>query len=151
MGAESCGSSEKAMRVYRRPGAIRQQELAFPVKRAFLERVNVSDNEDAHEREHAEENGIGGRRIREHGFVDDSPREHEYDLDVEQDEQHCDQIKFNRQTGVSLSNREHPALVCGIFRLANTAGFSKQNRQYKVASGKSQRDQAQDQNRNILL
>src|SRR6516164_7188106 len=87
-------------------------ELPFPVQCTFLQRINETDHKDYNETEHATENGPPK-------FLDvipirDGPRIHEDDLNIEQDEQHRDQVEFYAEARLRSPQGQHPAFVSGI-------------------------------------
>ena len=75
-------------------GNLLMEELALPVEGLFLDCINVADQEDAEERQHAGEDQAAA--FEEHFLVHHGPRVEEDHLDVEQDEQHRDQVKLHR-------------------------------------------------------
>ena len=66
-------------------------------------------------------------------------------------EEHRDQVELYREPGISLADGEHSALVRRILRLAQSSGFSNYHRQYEIPPGKGECDEAEYQNRNVLL
>src|SRR6516164_2204903 len=99
--------------------------LPFLVQCAFLQRINETDHEDYNETEHATEDGPPI-------FVDvipirDGPRIHEDDLDIEEDEQHRDQVEFHAKARLRFSHRQHPAF---IGRILNGVAFTNPTYQH---------------------
>lgn len=87
--------------------------LGLPVESAFLNGVYVAKGENAREREHAPEDG--GAVLDDRVFVDDGPRIHEHDFQIEQNEEHRDEIELHAETGLATCVGDHAALVGGVF------------------------------------
>src|SRR5690349_12609286 len=66
----------------------RWQFSAFPIKRFLFHGVDVADKKNTEKGNHRTENHISRGRVLQHGFVNDGPRIHEYDFDIEKDEEH---------------------------------------------------------------
>src|SRR5258708_17842384 len=82
--------------------------LFLPVERAFFERVNVTDHQNADETQHAPKDC---HAVGDHLFVNHGPWIHEDDLKVEQDEEHRYQVKLYTEARRRLTLWDHPALV----------------------------------------
>src|SRR3989442_14343924 len=85
---------------------------ALPVERLFLQGVNIADEQDSKERNHRAENQI--RVLLQHLPINHRPRIEENYLDIEENEQHRDEIESDRKAGVSLADRRHAAFVRSI-------------------------------------
>src|SRR5215469_6358432 len=95
--------------------------LFFEIERAFFEGVRVTNHQNGNKTEHAPEDhavlldGIS---------INDRPRIHKHDLQVEQNEEHCHNIELNTEAWLPLSLRNHPAFICGIFRSRASSAFA---------------------------
>ena len=63
------------------------EALFFPVQRPLLEGIDVPNHENGDEAEHAPKDQLA---LDDHFLEDDSPRIHEDDLQIEQNEKHGD-------------------------------------------------------------
>src|SRR6266576_1407893 len=86
----------------------------FPVESLFLERVNVTDEQDGQKTYHRSENQIAGGRISQHLPIDDCPGIQKNHFDIEEDKEHRDQVKLHRQSRAAFADRNHAALVSRI-------------------------------------
>src|SRR5207248_9872435 len=125
-----------------------QRDLLSEIERAFFQRVNVADHQDADEAEHAPEDHAA---VRDRFFVNDRPRIHEHDLEIEQDEEHGDEIELHAKARLSLALRNHPAFVGSVFRRRASPGFSEQHADEKRRRGESDCDNDLQENRQIFL
>src|SRR5260370_36494223 len=80
--------------------------LLSKIERAFFERVNVAHHQNRDEAEHAPENHAA---VCDRFLVNDRPRIHEHDLEVEKNEQHRHEIEFHAETRLSPALRNHSA------------------------------------------
>src|SRR5438093_13609980 len=94
---------------------------SLPVENAFSQRVNVSDHEDGNETEHAPEND---RVPMDHVAINHRPRVHEYDFEVEQNEEHRDQVKLYAESRLRFADRYHPAFIRRISDPIAAAGLT---------------------------
>src|SRR5205085_2405378 len=83
-----------------------------PLEQAFLPDIDVADQEQGDEQHHLDEDdgaqlSAGGRERAE----DDRPRHQEDQLDVEEDEDHRDQIELDREAFARRADRVFAALV----------------------------------------
>src|SRR4051794_2473526 len=85
----------------------------FPIKHAFLERVNVTNKQNHQEGNHGAKNCSG--IFPEHLLVNDSPWVEENNLNIEEDEEHRHEIKFHGEPGVAFADGEHAAFIGGVF------------------------------------
>src|SRR5438874_13201445 len=81
--------------------------LLSKIERALLQGVNVAHHQNGDEAKHAPEDHAA---VRNRFFVNDRPRIHEHDLEVEQDEEHGHEIKLHAKAGLSLPLWNHAAL-----------------------------------------
>src|SRR5436190_14278637 len=97
-------------------------DLFLPVEDAFAQRVNVSDHQNRNKAEHAPEDY---RTLFYEISKNNRPRVHKYDLQVEEDEKHRNQIKLHRETGLRFTLRHHAAFVRRILRAVTRANLAK--------------------------
>src|SRR5438132_9499002 len=88
-----------------RPSALR-------IRDAFSQRVKVSEHENRNETEHAPEND---RVPMDHVAINHRPRVHEYDFEIEQNEEHRDQVKLYAESRLRFADRYHPAFIRRIY------------------------------------
>src|SRR5438045_9034633 len=79
---------------------------ALPIKDAFSQRVNVSEHENGNETEHGPEND---RVPMDHVAINHRPWVHEYDFEVEQNEEHGDQVKLYAESRLPFADWYHTA------------------------------------------
>src|SRR3954469_13611281 len=65
----------------------------LPVESAFFESVDVADEQNPEEGKHRTKNEVGV--LDEHFLVNDGPGIKENDLDIEENEEHRDEIEFD--------------------------------------------------------
>ena len=111
------------------------EELALPVEGLFLDRINVADQEDAEERQHTGEDQPAA--FEEHFLVHHGPRVEEDHLDVEQDEQHRDQVKLHRHPRGAGSLGQHAAFVGRILYLIGVRALADQLGNNEISGSKS--------------
>src|ERR1700691_666587 len=88
----------------------------MPVERAFFPQIDITDQQDRDVDEHLYVAvNAKGMRYLEHIAVNVSPRVQKNRLDVEQDKDHRDEIKFYRKGLVSVTDRFHAAFIGGLF------------------------------------
>src|SRR5262249_4310391 len=92
---------------------LRGSRLFSEIERAFSERVHVTNHQDANKTEHAPEDRAA---LLDRVAIHDCPRIHKHDLEVEQDEEHCDDIKPNAEARLPFALRNHPAFVRRVLR-----------------------------------
>src|SRR5229473_3968314 len=117
----------KATGQSRGPGALSifvSIVLLSKIERSFFERVNIAHHQDRNEAQHAPEDYAA---VRDRFFVNDRPRIHEHDLEVEEDEEHGHEIKLHAKARLSLPLWNHAALVGGVFRRRVSPCFAEQN------------------------
>src|SRR5438876_588552 len=56
--------------------------------------------------------------------VNDRPRIHKHDLEIEQDEEHCHNIELNAEPRLRFALRNHPAFIRGVFRSRPSSAFA---------------------------
>jgi hypothetical protein len=123
--------------------------LFFPVERALLERINISDEQDGHERKHRAENHRGV--LFEHLFVNDRPRVKEHDFDIEKDKEHRDEIELHREARIAFADGQHAAFVGGVFDLGATSKFAENDGSDERPTREQKCDDSEDPHRNVLL
>jgi hypothetical protein len=105
-----------------RQAKVRLQS-AFPIQHAFAQRVDIPNHKDGNETKHAPEN----HRVAMNRFAKNyRPGVHEYDLEIEKDEEHRDEVKLYAESRLCFTNRHHSAFVSRIFDAGTTAGFTQQ-------------------------
>src|SRR5439155_648843 len=91
-----------------------------PIERSLAENVEVADEEDRYEHAHFTEQEELAR------FVvvdeDDCPGVEEDRLDVEDDEEHCDQVELDREALSCIAYRGDAALVGGLLESGGVLG-----------------------------
>src|SRR5437879_9261809 len=108
--------------------------LLSKIERAFFERVNIAHHQDRNEAQHAPEDYAA---VCDRFLVNDRPRIHEHDLEVEEDEQHRNEIELHAKARLNLALRNHPALVSGVFRRRPAPGLAEQHADYKRRSSEA--------------
>src|SRR6267154_2476371 len=109
----------------------------LPIKDAFSQRVNVSDHENGNETEHAPEND---RVPVDHVAINHRPRVHEYDFEVEQNEEHRDQVKLYAESRLRFADRYHPAFISRIFDPIAAAGLTQKHADDQSRASETDRD-----------
>src|SRR6185295_11238313 len=110
---------------------------ALPIKHAFSQRVNVSEHENGNETEHAPENdGVP----MDHVAINHRPRVHEYDFEIEQNEEHRDQVKLYTESRLRFADRDHPAFISRIFDRIAAAGLTQKHADDQSRAGETDRD-----------
>ena len=87
--------------------------LGFPVEGALHDGIDVADGEDGDEAEHTKEDG-GGVSLGDEVAIDDRPGIHENDLDIEEDEEHRDEVKLDTEAGLGVAGGGDSAFVSGV-------------------------------------
>src|SRR5207237_1250827 len=87
--------------------------LFSEIERAFFEGVHVANHQDGNKTEHAPEDRAA---LLDRVPVNDRPRIHKHDLEIEQDEEHCHNIELNAEPRLPFALRNHPAFIRGVFR-----------------------------------
>lgn len=116
-------------------GKLLMEELALPVEGLFLDRINVADQKNAEERQHTGEDQPAA--FEEHFLVHHGPRVEEDHLDVEQDEQHRDQVKLHRHPRGAGSLGQHAAFVGRILYLIGVRALADQLGNNEISGSKS--------------
>ena len=88
--------------------------------------------------------------VGEHLPIDDGPRIHEDDLNIEQDEQHRHEVKLHREARAALADGILAAFVSGVLGLGAYAEFAEQQRNDERAAREADGGGQQEQNRNVL-
>jgi hypothetical protein len=122
----------------------------FPIERLFLQRVKVADEQNQEKRNHRAENHIPRRVVGEHVPINDRPRKKKNDFDVEQDEQHSDEIKFDGKARASFADGIRAAFVGGVFCFGARGEFAEQEGQCQNSDRETNGGGEQNQNRNVL-
>src|SRR6266699_295095 len=90
---------------------------SIPVHRPALRDVHVPDGQNEHEHQHFDEQESHARPPGSAGCapeVNRSPRNKEHRLDVENDEQHGDQVELDRKPLARAAERRHAAFVRAV-------------------------------------
>jgi hypothetical protein len=121
--------------------------LFFPVQSAFSERVNVADHQGRDEAKHApqDEAALPNRL-----FINDRPRVHEHDFQIEEDEEHGHEIKPYAEPRLSAALRHHAAFIRAVFRPGPFAGFSQRDAHEQSGDGKTCRHDYLQENRQVF-
>src|SRR5688572_15972994 len=114
---------------------------ALPVEGAFFQSVNVTDEENAEEGKHGTENQI--RIGEEHFLVNDGTWVEEYDFDIEEDEEHRDEVEFDGEAGVAFADGEHAAFVGSVFDFVAAAELADGDGKDEVAAREKHGDGGQ--------
>src|ERR1700744_2027124 len=88
----------------------------MPVERAFFPQIDVTDQQDGDVDEHLYV-AVDSKSVRylEHIAINVGPRVQKDRLDVEQDEDHRDEIKLHRKWFARVAHGFDTALICGLF------------------------------------
>src|SRR5262249_32033514 len=78
---------------------------SIPVERALLQQIEVAHEQDEDEEQHLDQ-AVQPELAERHG-----PRVEEHRLDVEEDEEHRDQIELDREAGARVADRLDAALI----------------------------------------
>ena len=130
--------------------AYPSEKSALPVKRLFLERVQITGKQNQQERNHRSQNQIARGVVGQHVAINHRPRIHEDHFDVEKDEQHGHQIKLHREPHAALANGVLAALVGGVLGLSAFAVFAEQDGYHERARGEANGGDKQHQHWNVL-
>ena len=109
--------------------------VAFPVEGAFSPSVGIGDAENDDEAEGEAEDGgaVGGDVV----FVDGGPGIEEDDFDVEEDEEHGDDVEFDAEAGLGVAEGEHAALVSAVFHGVAAGGFASKSGEDQGGDGET--------------
>src|SRR2546425_1267352 len=99
--------------VWRSLSDFTRRASRLPVKRSFFECVNVAHQQHRQEGKHRAEDQA--RAFLEHRLINHGPGIEEDHFDIEQNEQHRDQIELYRKSRAALADRQHSAFVGGVF------------------------------------
>ena len=110
--------------------------LGLPIQGAFFKCVDVGDGEDACEAGHAPEND-GVSWLTDEVDKADSPRIHEDDLDIKNNEEHGDEVEFNAEAWGSFTDGEHAALVGGFLGVVMSAFFTGEDTEAEGCAGEA--------------
>src|SRR5262249_10185519 len=105
-------------------GPLRRSWLFSKVERSFFESVCVPDHQDGNEAEHAPKDRAA---LFDRVTIHDGPRVHKYDLQVEQNEKHCYEIKLNTKAWLPFTLRNHSAFVGHVFSWSASSAFTYQD------------------------
>ena len=122
--------------------------LGLPVQGTLFNRVDVAEGQDTYEGEHTPEDG--GAVLQNGVFIDHRPRIHENDLQIEQDEEHRDEVKLDAETGLRSLVGDHAALVGGVLGGIPAGGFSEQEADQQGAAGKTNGHEHLQENGKII-
>src|SRR5438876_2946689 len=116
---------------------ITKRKLILPIERAFLQRINVTYKQNAQERKHRSENEVC--IFFEHIAIDHRPRIKKGYLDIEENEQHSNEIEFHRKPGVALALWDHSAFVGHVLGRSTASALTYQNRKDQSSKRKCNR------------
>ena len=97
----------------------------LPIEGALFEDVDVGDSEDAGESGHAEEGHAAVGFVLHEVRILNCPWIHEDDLDVEDDEEHGDEVEFHAEAWGSVADGEHAAFVGDVFHSVAAGPFAE--------------------------
>lgn len=120
----------------------------LPVQGAFLNRVHIAEGQDAYEGKHTPE--YGGAVLHNGVLIDHRPRVHENDLQIEQDEEHRDEVELDAETGLRSLVGDHTALIRGVLGGIPAGGFSEQEADQQGAAGKTDGHEHLQENGKII-
>ena len=115
-------------------GITRCEALFFPVQRPLLQGIDVSDHENGDEAKHAPKDQLA---LDDHFLEDDSPRVHEHDFQIEQDEKHGDQVKLHAEAWLSFPLWYHSAFVGGVLYPRSSSSHSQKHTDEQGGNGKT--------------
>src|SRR5215831_6388613 len=98
--------------------------LFSEIERAFFEGVHVANHQDGNKAEHAPEDRAA---LLDRVAVNDCPRIHEHNLEIEQDEEHGHHIELDAEPRLLFSLRNHSAFIRGVFRSRASPAFAYQD------------------------
>src|SRR6267154_476339 len=98
--------------------------LFSEIERAFFEGVHIANHQDRNKTEHVPEDRAA---LLDRIAVNDRPRIHKHDLEVEQDEEHRHNIELNAEARLRFALRNHPAFIRGVFRSRASSAFAYQD------------------------
>ena len=104
--------------------SLRLRRLLLPVERAFFQRVDIPDHQDRNETQHAPEDRFA---FDDRFFVNDRPRIHEHDLEIEQDEEHRDEVELHAEARLGFALRDHAAFVGRVLNASASAGLAEKD------------------------
>ena len=111
----------------------------FPVEGALHDGIDVANGEDADKAEHTKEDG-GGVALGDEVAIDDRPGIHENDLDIEEDEEHRDEVKLDTEAGLGVAGGGDSAFVSGVFGGVCFGGFAEENAGDESGGGEADGD-----------
>ena len=133
-----------------KPKAKSQLRSVFPAEGTFFQGVDVGDEEDGDETEHAEEHG-GDVSPGEEVFEGDRPWVQEHDLDVEDDEEHRDDVEFHAEARLGIADGEHATLVGAVFHAVALGAASDDDAGGEAAGGEADGDDDLQDDRDVLV
>ena len=113
-----------------------------------LPAVGEAGDDEAGEEEHGPEDGP---RLARHLAECDGPRVEEDDLDVEDDEEHGDEVEFDGEARVGGAARLHAALVGGVLGGGSPGALAEQQRDGEGPEGDGGREDQLDQEGDELV
>lgn len=116
----------------------RPENLGLPVEGAFFQGVDVSDSENGSEASEAPEDHCA---FLDHVPEDERPRIREDNLDIENHEEHRDDVEFHAEAWGAFTDREHPALVWSVLHIRVTAFFTEKNTEDESNCGEANRSE----------
>ena len=111
--------------------------LGLPVKGAFLQRVDVS---------HRKNTCKAGKAPEDHrAFLDriaegEGPWVGEDDFDIEDDEEHRDEVELHAEAGSAFTDGKQSSLVRSVLHLGIASLFSKENTEAERDGGEADGD-----------
>lgn len=125
------------------------EKSAAEVQRAFFQGVDIADHQDGNKTKHAPEDdgAVKFQEIPE----DNRPWIHEDDLDIEEDEQHRDEVKLHTESRLRAGFGKHAAFVGEVFGGRAFSNPSENQVREQSDRGEPDRDNHMNQYGNIVL
>ena len=120
----------------------------LPVKGLLLDFVNKANQKQEEKDHHGTKDQV--RVFRQHVLVNNGPRVKKNHFHVEQDEEHGNEVKFDRKTGTSLTNRLHTTFIRRVLDAGTIPFFARQGGEQQGPEGKGRNQSEQHQNRYVL-
>ncbi len=120
----------------------------MPFERTLFERVDVADEEDPEEGQHAAKNQVGV--FDQHIAIDGSPWVEEDHFNIEEDEKHCHKVEADSHSGYAGALRQGAALVSRVLDFRTSTEFAEQDGESEHSAGETQREQHQHKNWYVL-
>src|SRR5215213_242016 len=119
-----------------------------PLEQTLLQDVDVADEEEDDERHHLD---VDERAevVRREALEDDRPRDHENQLDVEEDEDHRDEVELHREALARRAHRVFAALVGHRLRPRRLV-LADELREQDVARGEAHGDEEHERDWQVV-